>query len=123
MSVSSKVIVLGASPTPSRFSHIAVVRLLEQGYDVVPVHPQADTIHGIEVVKSLDDVEGKVDTITMYVPKSISNGLYESLCSLSPQRVLFNPGTENPDLVIKLEAKGIRTKEACTLVLLANGKF
>ena len=34
-------------------------------------------------------------------------------------RVLFNPGTENPDFQTKLIKAGIEVEEACTLVLLS----
>jgi hypothetical protein len=37
--------------------------------------------------------------------------------------VLFNPGTENPELQKLLEQNGIETEEACTLVLLRTGNY
>jgi len=42
---------------------------------------------------------------------------------LKPGRVIFNPGTENSELVERLEGNDILVEEACTLVLLRTGQF
>jgi len=50
-------------------------------------------------------------------------GYYEYIMSLEPRRVIFNPGTENPDFEKQLEEQGILAEEACTLVLLATNVY
>jgi hypothetical protein len=45
------------------------------------------------------------------------------ILSLKPQRVIFNPGTENPQWEAQLNDYGITTEEACTLVLLQTGQY
>ena len=47
----------------------------------------------------------------------------DSLIEATPRRVIFNPGRECPEAKEKLEAAGIETEEACTLVLLRTGSF
>jgi hypothetical protein len=42
---------------------------------------------------------------------------------LKPKRVIFNPGTENPELELMLKQKGIEAERACTLVLLSLGQY
>jgi hypothetical protein len=42
---------------------------------------------------------------------------------LKPARVIFNPGTENQEFAQQLEAQGIETIEACTLVMLRTGQY
>lgn len=118
-----RVVVVGASPKPERYSNQAVRLLLQHGHTVVPVHPAASQIEGIPVVSSLDDVEGRVDTVTLYVAGNRSTALAEPLMRLRPARVIFNPGTENPDLQAVLTQQGIATEEACTLVLLKSNQF
>ena len=59
----------------------------------------------------------------MYVGPAISANLAQPLLALRPGRVIFNPGTENPTLAAQLEAAGIPTEEACTLVLLSTGVY
>lgn len=118
-----RVVVLGASDNPERYSNQAVNRLRDNGHEVIPVHPALERIDGIEVVPSLDRVEGAVDTLTVYVSPKVSSKLADAIVTLAPGRVIFNPGAENAELQAVLAGRGIPTLEACTLVLLSTGQF
>ena len=117
------VVIIGASNNPERYSHRALLMLRKHGHEVVPVHPKLAEIEGIPVVADVSLIAGPVDTVTMYVGPAISSGLADKLIALRPQRVIFNPGSENPELAANLEAAGITTEEACTLVLLNTSQF
>jgi uncharacterized protein len=118
-----KVAVLGASPKPERYSNRAIRLLLEKGHAVLPVHPAIPQIEGLDVVESISAIGDRVDTLTMYVSPAHSTRLAEAIAELKPGRVIFNPGTENPELYEALSAAGIPFEEACTLVLLNSGQF
>lgn len=118
-----RVVVVGASPKPDRYSNQAVRLLLEHGHAVVPINPASPTIEGLPVVPRLEEVTGPVDTVTLYVGPAISSTLEATLVTLRPNRVIFNPGAENPALQASLEKHGIATEEACTLVLLNTHQF
>jgi hypothetical protein len=45
------------------------------------------------------------------------------MIALKPERIIFNPGTENPRLVELAHAANISTIEACTLVMLTTGQY
>jgi uncharacterized protein len=49
--------------------------------------------------------------------------LLAALIAKPPRRIIFNPGTENPDAYPRLEAAGITVIQACTLVLLRTRQF
>ena len=117
------VVVLGASPKPERYSNKAVRLLLEHGHRVIPVHPAITEIEQLPVVRALEHIETPVDTLTVYLSPALSAPLQPDLLKLKPERVIFNPGTENPELKQALERDGIATEEACTLVLLNTGQF
>lgn len=118
-----RVVVLGASSNPDRYSNRAVRLLLQHGHSVIPVHPAAALIEGLPVVKRLEDVDGKVDTVTVYVSADRSSLLGPALIKLHPARVIFNPGAENPELQRTLSENGIRVETTCTLVLLTTDQF
>ncbi len=118
-----RVMVIGASDNPERYSHKALLMLREQGHEVAPVHPKLASIEGIPVLPDISAAEGRIDTVTMYVGPQISSGLADKLAALKPGRVIFNPGAENPGLADRLRAAGIACEEACTLVLLRTGQF
>jgi predicted CoA-binding protein len=117
------VAVLGASPKADRYSNKAIRLLLEHNHEVIPVHPAIPEIEGLEVVKRISAIEGRVDTLTMYVSAKLSTPVIDEIILLKPGRVIFNPGTENAELYQALSAAGIPFEEACTLVLLNSGQF
>ena len=117
------VIVLGASHKPDRYSYKAVELLREKGYNPIPVHPRGNPVSGIAARTSLDEVKEDVGTITFYVNASVSSTLADEILSINPERVIFNPGAENEELKKRCKEHGIKTVNACTLVLLKTGQF
>ncbi len=117
------VAILGASDDPQRYSYLALNLLRQQGHEVFPVHPKLKEIEGQKVYASLRELPKPVHTLTLYVSPELSSKLSAEILESSPKRILFNPGAENPELAQKAEAKGIKTLEACTLVLLRTNQF
>jgi predicted CoA-binding protein len=114
---------MGASIKEERYSNKAVKMLLEHGHQPVPVHPSGQPVHGLETLTSLDQIEGSVDTLTVYVGPDISGQAFDDIISLGPRRVVFNPGAENDSLAVKLREAGMETVNACTLVMLRTDQF
>ncbi len=121
--MSKNVVVLGASDKVDRYSNKAVKFLVEKGYNVIPVHPRVKVIDNIEVLKNIDELTTDIDTVTLYVNPTLLENYVDSLLNKNIRRVIFNPGTESESVKEKLEAKGIETIEACTLVMLRTGQF
>ena len=117
------VAVLGASNKPERYSHQAVVLLAKKGHAVFPVNPAFPEIDGHRVFKRLADIPEPLHTVAMYVSPALSTGMADAILAAKPARVIFNPGTENPELEEKLADGGIEVVHACTLVMLRTGQF
>ena len=117
------VAVVGASNKPERYSHQAVVLLAQKGHAVFPIHPALAEIDGRRAFKKLADVPEPLHVVTLYVSPALSTNLADELLAARPARVIFNPGTENPELEQKLAAADIAVVRACTLVLLRTGQF
>jgi predicted CoA-binding protein len=64
-----------------------------------------------------------VDTITLYLNPTNQKPFYEYILAIKPNRIIFNPGTENEELEILAKEAGIETMEACTLVLLSTSQY
>jgi hypothetical protein len=98
--------------------------LQEYNHEFVPVGIKRGTVFGKEILDLRSHPEiGNVDTITLYINPSHQKEWYDYFFKLKPKRVIFNPGTENPELEKALEEKNIQAVEACTLVLLRSGQF
>ncbi len=61
-----RIAVVGCSPKPWRDSHRVARYLIEVGYDIVPVNPEADAIFGLRVYPSVRDVPGSVDLVDIF---------------------------------------------------------
>lgn len=120
-----KVAVLGASPNPERYSNRAIRMLKEHGHEPIPVRPAGGEIEGLPVYRSLNEVrdQGSVHTLTMYVNAGISSEIADQIWLLAPLRIIFNPGSENPEIAAEARRRGIEVVEACTLVMLRTGQF
>jgi predicted CoA-binding protein len=119
---SKKTLVLGASPKASRYSYTAVDSLVGKGHEVIAVGVREGQIRGIEIQTDLPQ-PSDLHTITLYLNPKRQEQYYDYILSLAPKRIIFNPGTENPELVSLAKEKGIETENACTLVMLAIGNY
>lgn len=117
------VVVLGASPKPTRYSYQAVKLLHDKGYRVIPVHPKVSRIDRIPVANDMGAIRPPVHTLTLYVGPARSRGLIDGILALAPGRVILNPGTESRTLELALKGARITYEHACTLVLLRTGQF
>ena len=121
------VLVVGASDKPDRYSHRALMMLKERDYHVVGIHPFLRCAEGVDVYPSIEEVptgiKQSIHTVTMYVNEAVSSQMEESLRKLAPQRIIWNPGSENTSVMNNLGDSKISQLSACTLVLLSTGQF
>ncbi len=117
-----KTIVLGASPNPARYAYHAVRQLIMNDLEAIPVGIKGGEIEGI-AIETTPPQYADVHTVTLYVNPDLQAQYRDYLLRIKPQRVIFNPGTENPALAAELRAEGIETVNACTLVMLSIGNY
>lgn len=120
--MNKKTLVLGASPNPERYGYKATEMLTEYGHTVVPFGLKKGEINGKPMVNVLPE-NADFDTVTLYLNPTNQVEYYDYIIGLHPKRVVFNPGTENPEFEQQLISKGIQPLEACTLVLLRTGQY
>ncbi len=118
-----RVAVLGASNKSERYSNQAIKLLKEKGHTVFPVHPKLDVIEELTVSRGLKEIEGKIDTLTVYVGPKFIIPLIDDIVFVKPNRVILNPGTESEQLEGKLIENNIPFVKACTLVMLRTDQF
>ena len=117
-----KTMVFGASINPHRYSNLVIARLKEQGVDTLAFGPIAGEVHGVKIQNKIPIVDD-LDTITLYMNPKRQESYYQEIISLNPKRVIFNPGTENPEFYKLLQENNIIAEEACTLTLLAIDQY
>ncbi|MFK7000605.1 CoA-binding protein [Flavobacterium oreochromis] len=117
-----KTLVLGASSNPERYSFIAMSRLLQYDHEVVAIGLKNERVFGIEIQIGFP-VLGDIHTVTLYLNPQRQKEYYDYIIALKPKRVIFNPGTENPEFYELLKENHIKVEEACTLVLLSTKQY
>lgn len=122
MKTEKKTLVMGASVNPDRYAYRAVKMLRQHGHPVVAVGKKEDNLDGLHIEKELIDFDG-VDTVTLYLNPMNQQKYYDYIIGLKPKRVVFNPGTENPEFYTLLKENNIEVEVACTLVMLSLGNY
>ncbi|MDN3666419.1 CoA-binding protein [Algibacter miyuki] len=120
--MSKKTLVIGASLKSDRYSNRAIKKLVAHNNEVVAIGLRAGVVANVEI--DTDKVAYQnIDTVSLYLNPKRQADYFDYIISLNPKRVIFNPGTENPEFYKLLEANNIAFEEACTLVLLSINQF
>lgn len=122
MPTNKKTLVFGASLNPGRYSNSAMHRLVAGGHKVVAFGLREGEVAGVKIDTELIAYK-EIDTITLYMNPKRQAPFYDYLIALNPKRVIFNPGTENPDFYDMLRDAKIEFEMACTLVLLGTNQY
>lgn len=120
--MNKKTLVFGASLKETRYSNIAIHKLLKNSLEVVAYGLKSGNISGVAIDTELISY-ADIDTITLYMNPIRQKEYYQYLVLLKPNRILFNPGTENPEFYTLLEENDITYESACTLVLLSTNQY
>lgn len=117
-----KTLVFGTSLKLDRYSNLAFNRLLDHNIDTVAFGFKADNIRVELTATKLHDFRN-IHTIMLYIGSSRQPEYYGDLLKINPKRVIFNQGTENPNIYKILKDNNIHVEVACTLVLLVTNQY
>ena len=117
-----RTLVLGATTKPERYAFIAINRLVENGHSVIAIGKKEGEVAGVKIQIKMLPLKN-IDTVTLYLNPLHQREYYNYIIETKPKRVVFNPGTENPEFYQLLKSNGIEVEVACTLVLLATKQY
>jgi hypothetical protein len=117
-----KTLVLGASEEISRYSNMAIRMLRNKDHPVVAVGRKSGQVEDV-IIESGTPERDDIDTVTLYMNPMHQRPLLDWIISLAPRRIIYNPGTENPELQTLAAHRHIENIEACTLVMLSTGAY
>lgn len=117
-----KTLVLGATTKPERYAFKAVNMLVEKGHSVLALGQNAGEVAGVKIQTKAIPLKN-IDTVTLYLNPTRQRDYYNYIVEAKPKRVIFNPGTENPEFYQLLKLNDIKVEVACTLVLLATNQY
>lgn len=114
------VAVIGASNNRDKFGNKALRAFARQGYVVIPVHPTEREVEGHTAYRSVLDVPGPIDIATVYVPAAAGVTVVEQLAQLQVGEVWLNPGADDPVVVSRARALGLKTIQACSIIAIGE---
>lgn len=117
-----KTLIIGATPHEGRYANKAAHRLVYTGHKIVNIGIRKGVVAGAPIEKA-GEIYNDIHTITLYIGPKTQPDYYDYIIQTKPERLIFNPGTENPELKALAEKAGIETVEGCTLVMLATNQF
>lgn len=120
--MNKKTLVFGASLKSDRYSNFVIQKLVNQKIEVVAFGLKRGKVEGVNIDTELLPYEN-LHTVTLYVNPKNQKEYYNYIVSLNPERVIFNPGTENPEFYKILEENKIDFEVACSLVLLSTNQY
>ena len=117
-----KTLVIGATTNKDRYAYKAIQSLINKSQQVVAIGAKEGMALDVKIETTKFPFKG-IDTVTLYLNPKNQEEYYDYIISLKPRRVIFNPGTENPEFYEILKQNNIEFEVACTLVLLATNQY
>jgi predicted CoA-binding protein len=120
--MSKSTLVIGASLKENRYSNICVKTLVSGKFPVTAIGLREGSIDEIQVQSGFPELHN-IHTVTLYLGPENQKSWYNYILKLNPERVVFNPGTENQEFEDMLSKSGIEVIEGCTIVMVKGGTF
>ena len=110
------VAIIGASNERRKFGNKAVRAFRQQGYTVFPVNPTESHVEGAPAYKSIRDVPGPLQMISVYVPPAVLLKLLPDIAAKGCEELWLNPGTESDEVLVEAQRLGVNVIQACSIV-------
>jgi hypothetical protein len=108
--------IIGASADRSKFGNKAVRAFLRQGFTVYPVNPKETQIEGLAVFKSISEIPGRPNLISVYLPPPVLEKVLPAIAARGCDELWLNPGTESAAVLALAEKLKLNVIQACSIV-------
>lgn len=113
----------GASRSGKKFGNVLLRELVSRGYEVVPVHPGADTIEGLPCARDLASVAGRVDALVVATPPAAAARLVAEAGAAGIRRAWLQQGAGSPEAAEEARKAGVALVQGhCLLMFLPGAK-
>ena len=91
----NKITVVGMSQHPHKDAHVVPRYLAEQGYDIIPVNPNAEKILGRKSYPSISDVPEEIDIVEVFRPSDQVLPVVKEAIKKKPKVIWLQEGIHN----------------------------
>ena len=110
------VAVVGASADRRKFGNKAVRAFQAAGWRVFPVNPRGEEVEGIAVFRSVEEIVGPLDVVSLYVAPAVGLKLLPGIAAKMPGELWVNPGAGDAALIAEAKARGLHAVELCSII-------
>ncbi len=119
-----RTVILRASDNPVRYACMAAELLVHYGHEIIPMGMRKGMVANKCILPLFErpPVE-QVHTVILHINPAHQLPFLDYILDLKPRRLIFNQGTENPQLEERSRKAGVETVHGCTLVMLRTGQY
>lgn len=100
------------------FGNKVLQHMLQKGYEVIPIHPQAEEVGGVRCCPSLIELPVAVDGLILVVPPDQSELLVHQADIIGIRRIWMQPGAESEEVLTYCDERCLEViHDACLLQL------
>jgi predicted CoA-binding protein len=119
-SATRTVAVIGASSNRYKYGNKALRAFANQGFRVIAINPNEETVEGYRTYGSVLDVPGPIDMATLYVPPDVGVQVIEEIARKGIPEVWLNPGADGEAVVRRARELGLNTIQACSILAIGE---
>ena len=102
-----KMAIAGVSRNPKKFGGSIFKELLEKGFELYPVNPNAEEIQGIKCYKSVDDLPEDVEHLFIVTQKHETESVARAAVKKGMKMVWIQQQSDTPEAVKLIQDAGI----------------
>lgn len=93
-----RIAVVGMSRSGKKYGNYATKELVSKGYEIYPVHPEAQEIDGLKCYPTLKSLDGKVDGLWISIPPQKVNAVLEEAAEMGLKNIWLQQGAWSKDV-------------------------
>lgn len=113
--------VVGASTDRTKYGNKVLRSYLQHDRDAVPVNPKDPVVEGRTAYKSLSDIPGRPDAVSIITPPKVTESVVEEAGRLGIRHVWMQPGAESEAAVARARQLGMNVIAGGPCLLVALG--
>lgn len=104
---SKRIAVVGMSRSGKKFGNMASKELKTKGYEIYPIHPEAQEIDGFVCYPNLKSLAGKVDGVWISIPPAKVPAVLDEAAQIGLKNIWLQQGAWSKDVQQTIDLLGL----------------
>ena len=114
---SKRIALIGISRSGKKFGNAAAKELIRRGYEIYPVHPEAEEIDGITCYPDLKSLNGKAEALLISIPPGRVPPVLEEAAKVGLNKIWLQQGSWSKEVQLTADKQGLQiVSKKCILM-------